>query len=113
MTIGLLYEDYCKERDLEFIKRFEGKWMYGNDTFYYHIIKDFLVFKSDSCSIIDRVQLTIKDILSFEEITDELFLSQLNTVLVKAYLNGVYLERKYPVGWYKFATKRVNIMEEK
>lgn len=113
-TIGLLFNSFLKDEIKIFNQQFVGKWMNGNDSFYYYIISadsTFKVLQSDGKNILDKINLSIKDVSSFEEI-DNCFLDELNTMLSKAYLTGVYVKRKKATGFYKFKEQLVNIMEE-
>ncbi len=88
--------------------------MNGNDSFYYYILSadvDFILLKSDGKNILDKINLSVKDVFSFEEIDND-FLDELNTILSKAYLTGVYIKKKKATGFYKFKEQLINIMEE-
>ena len=113
-TIGSLFRSFLKEHIEIFSKQFVGKWMNGNDSFYYYVLSvdtSFKLLKSDGKNILDKINLSIKDVFSFEEISG-CFLDELNIILSKAYLTGVYVKKKKTVGYYKFKEQLIDIMEE-
>ncbi len=116
MTLGVAFDSHIKKCTTNFIKQYTNSWMNGNDGWYYYITDKssdkITALKSNGSKIVDLVILTVEEASSFEKIEEGNFKTELDAVLCKAYLTGVYVKKKIVTGFYKFKVVEINIMEK-
>lgn len=82
-----------EQATIQLLQKYEKQWFYGNDSYYYYYLRDFKFFKCDGNKIINRHKLLDKEIASFEIMEEHIFKEELDAILAKAYLTGVYIRR--------------------
>ncbi len=108
-TLKKEFRQVQKQVVIDLMQKYEKQWFYGNDSYYYYHLDKFTFLQCDGNKIINkrRYNSSVDDILSFEYMEESEFRDELDVILAKAYLTGVYRSR------YRMfrGSYRVNIME--
>ena len=82
-----------EQAKINYMKKYEKHWFFGNDGYYYYLDHDMSFFKCDGGKIENKFNFPINKILSFEYMEGSEFRDELDVILAKAYLTGIYIEK--------------------